>query len=256
MQNIVKQLEALGLSHAQSLIYLAILQLKKATVLQISRQTGLQRPTIYDNVAELIKIGLISNIVDKGKTYIAAEDPENLHQSIAMKQKLAKELQPELQALFQASGIKPQVKFFQGEEGVKNLTNIILSSNSKVIRTIGNYQENIKEMFSFKFLHELWEARARKNIKGQILFTHSDLELLKKAKEYGETGNIKYNREVKVLPKEINFKVLYTIVDDKVLFWSSKQEGYSFMFQSKSYANSLTSLFDFLWSVSKSINEL
>jgi len=51
--NLIKQLELLGLSENQSKIYFALLESKKATVLQLARKIGIQRPTIYDNLSRL-----------------------------------------------------------------------------------------------------------------------------------------------------------------------------------------------------------
>jgi len=46
--NFEKRLTTFGLTENQAAIYIALLELKKTTILHISRKTHLQRPTIYD----------------------------------------------------------------------------------------------------------------------------------------------------------------------------------------------------------------
>lgn len=248
--NFIKQLSSFGLTENQANIYVSLLGLKKATVLQIARKTGLQRPTIYDNISRLQDIGLVTKILERGKPMFIPEDPQSIHSYLSKQQKEASVLIPELQSLFGQESVKQDIKFFRGAEGLKRLTDVILQSKEKEIRTIGNYQENIRGMFSKRFLEELWHARTRRNTKARILFSYAAVEPLKKERAYSEIGNIRYNREVRILPEAINLHVLYTIVDDNVLFWSNQKEGYSFLFKSNSYADSLKTLFDFLWSVS------
>lgn len=247
-RHIEKTLGELGLSGTQSALYLALLKRKKVTVLDLFRETGIQRPTIYDALETLEQFGLITRIVEGAKKFILPNHPKNIDIYLAKKQKLAEELLPTLADIYNAhSPLPPKIRFFQGEEGLKKLTGVILTSKEKVIRTIADYEENIQKPFTKKFQRNLWKTRTQKHIFGHILYSQKSIELLSQNPDYNEIGNIRYNREVRILPKEVDLSILYTIVDDNVLFWSSKEEGYSFHIQSPSYANSLKSLFDFLW---------
>jgi len=252
LRDIKKKLQELGLSISQSSVYLATLKLKKASVLDIAKTTNIQRPTIYDAVRILEQSGLVGYVVEGSKKYIVPNKPDNLTTLIQKKQKLACSLIPDLEDIYEDSrSLPPKIRFFQGEEGLKKLTEVILTSKEKKIRTLADYEENIQKPFSEQFLRRLWKARTQKNIFGHILYTNKSLSLLKKSPDYNEIGNIKYNREVRILPKELDMNILYTIVDNNVLFWSSKEENYSFHFSSPSYANSLKSIFDFLWNQSE-----
>lgn len=251
---IEKQLQQLGLSSTQSQIYLTILTAQKTTVLEVSRATGIQRPTIYDNVAELERSLLVSYIVEGGRKYIVANDPANLALLVQQKQIAMQEVVPALQELYKREEVTgAHVRFYHGAEGLKKLADVILTSEEKVMRTIADYERNIQEPFSEQYLHTLWEARDRRHISGRVLYTHRNVPALRANKDFSETGNIRYNREVRILPKEIDLAVLYTIVDNNVLFWGEKQEDVSFQFVSESYATSLKSLFDYLWGVSEKL---
>jgi hypothetical protein len=193
-------------------------------------------------------------VVQSGKKYIVPANPENLELLVQQRQVAVREALPVLRHLYdRESSTDPQVRFYRGDEGLKKLADVILSSKSKVMRTIADYERNIREPFSKQYLHTLWEARNRKHIFGRVLYTHANIQALLAEKDFSETGNIRYNREVRILPKSIELSVLYTIVDDNVLFWGSKADELAFQFVSRSYADSLTSLFDYLWDVSEKL---
>ena len=243
-------------SGTQSALYLALLKRKKATVLDLFRETGIQRPTIYDALETLEQFGLIMRIAEGAKKFILPSHPKNITLYLAKKRKLAEELLPALADIYNKENVlPPKIRFFQGEEGLKKLSEVILTSKNKLIRTIADYDQNIQQSFAKNFLRSLWASRSRKHIFGHILYTTKSIPQLRKNPDYGEIGNIRYNREVRILPAEIDINILYTLVDDNVLFWSSKKEGYSFHIQSPSYANSLKSLFDFLWAQSQKFPE-
>jgi hypothetical protein len=167
------------------------------------------------------------------------------------KEQVVTSILPSLQEVFESGEAKePDVRFYRGKEGLEKLADIILTSKEKEIWTVADYERNIRDPFSEKYLHSLWEARNRKHIFGKILYTHSSLPALRKNKDYSEIGNIRFNREVRILPESIELSVLYTIVDNNVLFWGTKDEEMAFQFVSESYSNSLKSLFAYLWSVS------
>lgn len=251
-QGIDRQLQLLGLSEVQTKIYISILRAKRTTVLQIARDTGIQRPTIYDNVAFLENSLLVSTVVVGARKSIVPNNPENLFLLIKQKQNVAHEVVPVLQDLYRLEEkSEPAVRFFRGEEGLKKLANVILTCEEKEIRSLADYERNIQKPFSERYLRTLWEARSRKHIFGKILYTHESIPALKKNKDYSDTGNIRFNREVRILPKPIKLVVPYTIVDNNVLFWGPKEEEVSFQFISEAYATSLKSLFDYLWSVSE-----
>lgn len=247
----IKQLTALGLTDVQGKVYIKLLELKQTSVLNLARATELQRPTIYDNLGKLEELGLVHWVQVGGRKMILANDPKALVQMLTLKQRKAEELLPELEELYNHTvPIAPKTVFFHGNEGYKRLASIIPTAKDKVIRSIGSYTENIRDGFTDKFLKELWKTRSQHRVKARVLFAHADVELLAKDKSYSEIGNIRYSREVRILPKSIELSVLYTLVDDKVLFWSSKKEDFGMLFQSQSYANSLKTLFDYLWSIS------
>lgn len=249
---LISKLTTLGLSEKQAQIYTSALIRKRATVLEISRDTGIERPTIYENSRTLEEMGLLTVVLVGVKKYLVVDNPERLYTLVEEKRKIAKDVVEDISALVQGEPLRTSVKLYAGSEGAKRLSDAILKSKSKRIQTLGNYGM-LTRLFSKKYLHELWVARSRRGIHARILFPSSDLSTLLESSEYGEIGNIRYERNTRILPEKIAFNAMYTIVDDNVLFWSDPMEDFFFLFKSKSYAESLLTVFDFLWEQSRDI---
>ena len=251
--NFTSQLLRLGLSDAQAKLYLSLLELKEATVVELAKLSGLGRPTIYDNANQLEELGLLNWVVVKGKKKLSVEKPDTLHDMLKQKEKLVEDLVPRLENIYEKNPSTASVKFYRGEEGARHLAQVILASKDKKILTIGDYHR-IFGMFTNNYLRNFWEKRVRKNIKALTLFNHTDMESLMKNPDFSHMGNIKYNREARIMPKGIELEVVHTIVDDQVLLWSSEDDSYYFLFKSKGHADSIRSMFKFIWKQSEPLN--
>ncbi|QQR78548.1 MAG: hypothetical protein IPJ68_05780 [Candidatus Moraniibacteriota bacterium] len=246
----LEKLMALGLTEKQGQIYISIQKHGICSVLDIFRDTHIQRPTIYENAVTLESLGLIETVVKGAKKRLAATAPERLQALIKQKELVACELVEDLASIKKGDVLRNPVRLYAGREGAKKLADLILESKGKTVLTLGNH-ELLYALFTERDLRRLWEARVAKNIHVEALFPSSDRPTLQRNKDYSETGNIRYNRTVRVLPASIDWGVMYTIVDDNVLFWSAQKEDFFFQFSSPSYAASLRTVFQILWQISK-----
>src|SRR5262245_34371544 len=106
-----KYLQDIGLTDKESGVYLALLQVDDASVLDLAKKTGIKRPTVYVTLESLAKKGLVSETTIGKKTHYYAEPPERL-ESFIEKRKLA--LDESKQTL---KNILPQIKSIQRESG-------------------------------------------------------------------------------------------------------------------------------------------
>ena len=90
MSNKEKLLENLGLKSTAVQIYLYLLNAKKATILEVAKETGIARTNIYNNVARLIQMGLVGEAIDSGKKFLVPESPNNLINFVKSKESIAK----------------------------------------------------------------------------------------------------------------------------------------------------------------------
>jgi predicted transcriptional regulator len=252
--SVTEKLIALGLTKKQASIYLAILKRRRATILEISRDTHIQRPTIYENAPFLENLGLIETALKGTKKYLIATAPERILALVEGKQKLAHELMEAITSL--QTGVVPPapIKLYSGQDGAKHLAQAILQSKTKRVCTIGNHAL-LCQLFSEHDLHILWKSRAQKGIHIDTLYPATDEAALLANTDYSPAGNFRYNRDTRILPPHIPFSVMYTIVDNDVLFWSSGEENFFFRFSSPSYADSMRALFSTLWNISTPLHK-
>lgn len=244
---LITKLVSLGLSENQARIYLSVIERGKATVLEIFRDTGIQRPTVYENVLVLQDKNLLSQIVIGKKRYISAHEADALLKFVEEKRTTAREVADEISALTQHKVTsRTPIKIFSGVEGAKLLADVILSSASKEILTVGSYAV-LNEVFSERYLRQLWAARSKKRIHARVLFNASDAPALRKDRSYGDIGNITFDREVRLLSASLTIPAMFTLVDDTVLFWSRSEEDIFFSIKYASHTKTWRSLFENLW---------
>ncbi|MBU1164169.1 hypothetical protein KKA15_01230 [Patescibacteria group bacterium] len=230
-------LQQFGLDNKGVKVYLALLQLGKASVLNIAAKAGIKRPTAYLILDNLIEKGLASKIPRKGKTTFYAEDPKKLVQILEKRQKQVEKIIPDLLSIYNIKADKPKVLLYEGKEGVEQVYTTIM--NSKEIWWFGSLltvYENFKNMF------DLFEERINSNkIKMAKDFIGNSQWEINYAK-----NNQRANHEIRIspLPVEIDF----SLFEDKVAILSHQDNLYAVVIQDKKIVESFKSLYELAWS--------
>ncbi len=151
MDSVQKQLEELGLTPNEVKVYMASLEVGPATAQQLAAKAAVVRPTAYVAIGGLVKRGLISSHTRGKKQYFQAERPAQLMRLIdEEKKKLAeresklKSMLPGLESLIAIAGEKPEVKYYEGLEGLQAMYQVLYESKAKAIDVIGNPSEFIR----------------------------------------------------------------------------------------------------------------
>lgn len=128
MDELKKELEHLGLTDKESRVYLAALEMGPSPVQDISHKAKVNRATTYVMIESLSNRGLMSTFQKGKKRFYAAESPDRLMSIIQSQQKALSEKEsdllkamPMLEAMYNAEGAKPQVRYLEGSEGVKTV---------------------------------------------------------------------------------------------------------------------------------------
>lgn len=140
---IVEKLLQFGLDEKEISVYLALISLGPTPVRTISAKAGVNRGTTYDILKSLIKQELVSYFhkynsaspagKQSKKQYFVAEPPEKILSAIekkakdltALKESMKKSL-PELESLYEKSGAKPVVKYYEGSAGLRVILQDVL----------------------------------------------------------------------------------------------------------------------------------
>lgn len=239
------QLKHIGLSENEAKVYLAMLELGPSPVLEIAAKAGINRPTAYVQIESLKKMGLVSTQIKGKKQLFIAEDPDQLEILLTEKEKelehkkeeLEKML-PALSVMFNTADEKPQVRYFEGIEGIKKVQKEFLQTKSKLIYAIsfrddlytavpnqGEYvKERVKRKIHTKFIYS--------STKGRLPST-SDRELLVESRF--------------IPPEQFPKGADITVFDHKVAIASLQGKVMCTVIEHGDVAKSFRGIFDLLW---------
>lgn len=210
-EKLVSTLNEIGLSENESLVYLAALSLGAASALQISREAGLKRTTVYSVIDALQGKGLISLQMRGFKRRFAAEDPARLKSVLETKQQQFFSLLPELSALFNLRGTDSLIKYYQGIAGMKSVYESLLSD----VRPGEDYLviSNVAQTMSLDpdFFWDLFARRAKLPIRIRILAQEDDYGAQLKRNEQ------RLNQEVRFLPPDARLSTNLVVIPKKVV---------------------------------------
>lgn len=243
----INQLKSIGLSENEAKVYMAMLELGSATVLEISAKAEVNRPTTYVQIESLKKMGLVSTQTKGKKQLFMAESPEQLEfviekerKTIEQKKEELIKLLPELTNLFNISGDKPQVRFFEGKEGILKIQSEFLKTKADFIYGISDF-DSVMEIFP-DFTSAYSSKRAKREIPSKLIYTSIKGPFLKESDK-------DFLRESKYVPKDkLSLGSDITIFGDKIAIMALKGQISGVIIEHKEMANSLRSVFELLWS--------
>lgn len=242
MENIEEKLKNLGLNEKESRVYLAILRLKKATVIRISRETGVKRTTVYHCLDTLIEKGLVIKVVrDEQKHYVAEDPKESLGNIVEERRRMVDMISPELSSIFGRDTVFPEVKSYTKIFGLKKIFEDLLNCQEKVARYYAS-DFSIEDLFGEEFVDDFVKKRIKKKINSKALRSFE----YKPEREKGEV-HAHQLREVRFLPENVKIGPYMVIYDNKVVVISAKTEKLGFVIQSKEFAEAQKAIFDMLW---------
>jgi sugar-specific transcriptional regulator TrmB len=239
----IKQaLQQIGIKDKKAEVYLACLELGKATAYYIAKKTGIKRPTCYDIISQLAKEGLLYKIIKKNAVYYSPTDPQVLLDKAREREENIKAIMPQLQNFYIATKIKSSIKYFEGEEGIKEAFNdtLNLKKGEEILVYLG---ESV-----FKYLPEFTADYVRRRVEKGIRVRG----FYKKSQYMAEylQRNQEQLREAKVLDeKDFPITNEVNIYQNKVIIASYQKEMFAIIIESDEIAQSQRAIFELAWRV-------
>jgi sugar-specific transcriptional regulator TrmB len=112
-------LKNLGLSSKEASIYLALLELGKASAYVVAKKADLKKPTTYVILDGLIEKGFVSRVPRARKQLYVAEHPNELIRSYREKLNKVEGIIPQLLAIAQKDSKSVKTIFLEGYEGMR-----------------------------------------------------------------------------------------------------------------------------------------
>ena len=242
----INQLKSLGLSDNEAKVYMAMLELGPATVLEISAKAGVNRPTTYVQIEVLKKMGLASTQTKGKKQLFIAESPEQLEfmidrqkTELEQKKEELKKLLPELTAMLSVSDQKPQVRFFEGKEGLLKMQTELLKSKTNEVVSFAS-ADGILKIFP-DHPRTLSSKRVQRGIRSRLIYTNIGEPVLKRHDD-------NMLRETKyVSPDKFPFKSDVAIYGDNISISALEGKVVGVIITHKELADSFRALFNLLW---------
>jgi sugar-specific transcriptional regulator TrmB len=241
-------LKLLGLAQKEIRFFEVCFTSGPISINEAAKLARLQRSTAYLTAQDLIGKGLIIEDFSHYRKKVMAVDGEKLMKIIANRQRTLRrqelELQeklPELQALYQASEIRPKVKVYEGNNGLLSVWRDILSAKSEILLWTNQEKENL---FFTPLLHQKFVTeRIKKGMQIKVLAVNNP-----KGKELLKNDQASL-RQTKLLPKDVNFSAETYIYDNKFAILDYTKDIIGIIIESEQMTNSHKAIFDMNWKI-------
>jgi HTH-type transcriptional regulator, sugar sensing transcriptional regulator len=240
-ERLIATLSAAGLSQNEAQVYLSALSIGASSALQISRQAGLKRTTVYSIIDSLQVKGLINVEMRGFKRLFAAESPERLKTVLEQRQQQFYTALPELSALFNLKGSESLIKYYQGLAGMKSVYESLLSS----VRPGDDYLviSNAEKTMSLapEFYWDFFARRAKLPIK---------IRVLAQPDRYGtqlKKNQARYNQQVRFLPPGTQLTTNLVIIPAKVVMHQVTPPILVLVVENRSIVQLHRELFEMIW---------
>lgn len=250
MQNIISQLEVVGLSEKSALTFTALLRLQEASAHQIATEAKLERTTIYKILDDLVEKELAEKSIKGKRTIFIAKPPTNLKILLEKQEGILGQLLPILSAMQGKKTVKPIVRFYENIDAIKQSLIDTLNCQEKIRRDFASV-ESIVDLLGQRFIDHQIEERVKRGIEVRSLRCVSRESDVENKDWYLRKENKEILREVRYLPQKWSFEPVIFIHDNTVTIISSQKECYSLVIESKELSQALKILFDIAWTQAK-----
>lgn len=251
---IEQDLAKIGLNDKEARVYLAILELGSASVVAVSRKSGVKRTTVYEVVDSLLGKGLISQtVVGKRKRFLA-ESAEKFFQLKKTELDTLRGLLPTLEALRNVAIEKPALQFFQGKEQIMRVFEDFCLNTDPVkdkLLAIETKASMVVEQLGIQFFIDLLAKKKARGLESLTLDTLGAEELDAFAKEY--PWSVDHGITIRLLDDpESKFNVSLYLYQNKIALIAADQL-IALVIANQRLKESFEFLFHKLWAVAEEI---
>jgi len=241
----VEIIRKFGLSDTAARVYLALLELGKASADKIAKRVGTYKANTYDALDRLIEIGLASYIIEGKKRLFIPTSPEKLKDSAEEAKQRADDnhetlkndlerIMPKLSAKYRSVSQKEIFEIYVGKKAYMSLIREILREKPKFWKGFGNLQ--VQEFFPGEF--RSWFRQTK-----FMLFSNRNETVMNRLKEAKKTTSVK----IIWLPEEVQMEVVWTLFGENLLILIYEPDIISIRIKSKRVVKTFSQQFDYLW---------
>ena len=259
-EQLLRQLEDMGLSEKEAKVYVASLMLGPATVQQIANQADIKRVTTYVILESLGGLGLVGQASHGKKTYFTAEDPASLQRLLDKKQaelsdqkQAFKAFLPDLESLKSVPQDTPVVKYYNTIEGLRSVIGTFMISvaatDTEYIYGLSDV-DRVEQFFPEIAKNQGNPDRIKAGKKSKFIYTSERGAIYKDTDEAA-------NRQSRHVPREAYpISGDLTLAGDYMLFLSlDTEQPFGVTIKSAALATAMRSLYDLAWLAAEKYNK-
>jgi sugar-specific transcriptional regulator TrmB len=175
------ELQKIGLSEKEALIYEFLLETGGAYPSAISASTKLNRSTVYKILTSLSIKGIVTEVEKGKKLFYQIERPERLlkyteqrAENAGNSLKLAQSLLPLLQGAYDKTPNKPKVRFFQNAEGLIAILDDHISTGIKYEMLAFANTTGVENIIPFSYFKKFVKAKEQQGITTRAIVPNTD----------------------------------------------------------------------------------
>lgn len=246
-QEVVEILEQFDLNEKDRKVYFALLKIGKTTITPVSKVVQFPVTTVQSVLVRLEKKGLLQVTTQKTRHIYEAHDPIVFKKLIERKLQDINGILPILNKLKSEDSAKTKFRLYR-QERMSDIFHEALEAKSKIVYEIVSARD-IQEILGEKF--HFTKRRVKNGVKLKSLRVE-----VNEIKKYNQKVNERELREAKFLPRELTFRSSIMFWDNTVAFFTTKEEALAWTIESSSFIETITQIFDLLWSVSRKMDTI
>lgn len=238
-----KELLAAGLSENEAAIYLTALELGETTVSRLAKKAGIKRTTAYLAIESLKEKGLISSLKKESASVFFAEDPRKISDILEARKEKIEKIMPRLLAFTNLIDKKPEIRYFEGTEGIKEVFRDSLKCPGQEILTW--YSETYATHFDEKFfLEEYIPRRVEKKIFARAILPDNEI-----IRELIQNDQWHLRKSKLIPPDQYHISIEINMYGNNKVGIISYEEQLGIIIESQKIHNSIKNIFEIMWSL-------
>lgn len=252
-KNVIEKLRQFGFSESEAKVYLAVLALEKSTVDAIARKVNINRTSCYSILERLKEQGIASQVKKGGKSVFKAAAPEKLLEILDEKRQSIETILPELSSSFEIYGNKPEVRFYEGKEGLKTVLNVIIRETKEVL--IYGDGDSFKKAIP-GWTSEYSRRRVEKNMPARIILKASESAIASAKRNRRDAGDKNRLNNIRVIPEAlVADNSGFDVFADKVVIYTFAKKPLAVVVSDKIISKMMKLVFESLWREAEKYNQ-
>jgi len=235
--DIIKELESIGLSKNEVIVYLDLIRVGKSSVIDVSNRTKIHRSNTYDILKKLLEKGIVNQSIENEKKFFYPIEPSNLLGYLKQKEDSLGKIIPAIESIQNMPKEERKVSISEGLNAVKNILLNFLDLK-KPLDVYGTPKEVVDLLGGF--LNEFHRLRIKKKIPIRHIL---GVDSIKRVRELNEMDYT----EARYFPSSYNSKISTNICGDKVVLILWETPVSAIVIENKSIAKAYKNYFEILW---------